>query len=214
MNIKRTPVQQEYARLAPAYDVRWSSFVEATVRETMQRLHVEPGQKLLDIGCGTGALLEAVSLAFPEVEAVGIDPSVEMLNVARRRLTDHIQLEAGWAESLPFHDDSFDVVVSCNAFHYWREPATALDEIARVLKPKGRLAITDWCDDYLACRICDLYLRAFNRAHFRTYGARECEALIAKAGFRHIGVERYKINWLWGMMTVTALSEKSRSQPS
>jgi len=211
---KSKHVLREYARLAPGYDVRWSAYVEATVRETMKRLHAEPGQRLLDIGCGTGALLEAVSLASPEVEVVGVDPSVEMLNVARRRLTDHIQLEAGWAESLPFHDDSYDAVLSCNAFHYWRQPAKALNEIARVLKPKGRLVITDWCDDYLACRICNLYLRAFNRAHFRTYGARECEALIARAGFHQIGIERYKINWLWGMMTVTALSAKSRSQPS
>jgi len=197
-------VLREYARLAPNYDVRWSSYVEATVRETMKRLHVEPGQRLLDIGCGTGALLEAVDSAFPEVEMVGIDPSQEMLGIARRRLTNRIQLKAGWAESLPFHDDSFDVVVSCNTFHYWRQPARALDEIARILKPKGRLVITDWCDDYLACRIFDHYLRAFNRAHFRTYGARKCKALIAAAGFCDIGIERYKISWLWGMMAVTA----------
>lgn len=197
-------VLREYARLAPVYDARWSAYVEATTRETLNRLHPKPGQRLLDVGCGTGALLEALDTAFPDVEAVGIDPSGEMLGIARRRLADRIRLEAAWAEALPFHADSFDVVVSCNAFHYWRHPATALDEIARVLKPEGRLVITDWCDDYLTCRICDLYLRVFNRAHFRTCGARECEALLAAAGFRDIGIERYRINWLWGMMTASA----------
>jgi len=204
MNIKRTSTQREYARLAPNYDVRWSTYVEATVHETMKRLHLKPGQRLLDIGCGTGSLLERVISTFPDTHIVGIDPSPEMLGIAHGKCLDGVDLMEGWAESLPFHDNSFDIVVSCNAFHYWRQPARALDEIARVLRPEGKLLITDWCDDYLACHICDLYLRAFNRAHFRTYGAKECEALIATARFRDIGVEQYKISWLWGMMAVTA----------
>ncbi|MDQ6958126.1 MAG: methyltransferase domain-containing protein [Mariprofundaceae bacterium] len=204
MSIKHTSTQREYARLAPNYDVRWSTYVEATTRETMKRLHLKPGQRLLDVGCGTGFLLEKVISTFPDTHIAGMDPSPEMLGMARGKCLNGIDFMEGWAESLPFRDDSFDVVVSCNAFHYWRQPAMALDEIARVLKPEGRLLITDWCGDHLACRICDLYLRAFNRAHFRTYGAKECEALIATAGFHDIGVERYKISWLWGMMTVTA----------
>lgn len=204
MSIKRTSAQREYARLAPNYDARWSAYVEATVRETMKRLHLEPDQRLLDVGCGTGTLLKRIINVFPGTHAAGVDPSPEMLDMARGKYPDGVDFREGWAESLPFHKDSFDVVISCNAFHYWRQPARALDEIARVLKPEGRLLITDWCDDYLTCRICDLYLRAFNHAHFRTYGARECEALVAAAGFRDIEVERYKINWLWGMMTVTA----------
>jgi len=204
MSIKRTSTQREYARLAPSYDMRWSTYVEATARETMKRLHLKPDQQLLDVGCGTGSLLERVINVFPGTHAVGMDPSLEMLDMARRKSLDGVDFMEGWAESMPFHDDSFDVVVSCNAFHYWRQPAMALDEIARVLRPEGKLLITDWCDDYLTCRICDLCLRAFNRAHFRTYGARECKAMIATAGFHDIGIEQYKISWLWGMMTVTA----------
>ncbi len=204
MSIKRTPVQREYARLAPDYDRRWSTYIEATVRETVNRLHLKPDQRLLDVGCGTGALLERIVSAFPEIHSTGIDPSPEMLNAARRKCLHGVDFTEGWAESLPFQDDSFDIVVSCNAFHYWKQPARALDEIMRVLRPKGVLLITDWCGDYLTCRICDLYLRVFNHTHFRTYSARECETLIATAGFRNIRVERYKISWLWGMMTATA----------
>lgn len=204
-------VLREYARLASRYDVRWSFYTEATVRETMTRLHLKPGERLLDVGCGTGALLQAVSSAFPEVEAGGVDPSVEMLSIARQKLPDRIVLKEGWAESLPFPDDSFDIVVSCNAFHYWREPAKALREIARILKPEGRLVITDWCHDYISCRICDLFLRLFNRAHFKVYGVSECEALLMAACFHDASVERYKINWLWGMMTASARLKRESS---
>ena len=73
--------------------------------------------------------------------------------------------------------------------------------MARVLRPNGRLVITDWCDDYIACRLCDLWLRAFNRAHFRTYGEKVCRHLLEEAGFIAVRVDAYRINWLWGLMT-------------
>ncbi len=76
--------------------------------------------------------------------------------------------------------------------------------MARVLRPNGRLVVTDWCDDYVACRICDLWLRLFNRAHFRTYGEKQCRQLLEQAGFTAVRVDRYKINWLWGLMTAAA----------
>jgi len=104
---------------------------------------------------------------------------------------------------LPFAAASFDVVVSCNTFHYWRKPAVGLSEIRRVLRPGGRLVITDWCHDYLTCRICDLFLRTFNRTHHKTYGSGECEKMLAAAGFEDIVLERYRVGLLWGMMTAT-----------
>ena len=127
-----------------------------------------------------------------------------MLKVARKRLDEAVLLEQSQAESLPFSDASFDVVVSTNAFHYFRNPLGALEEMARVLRPNGRLVVTDWCDDYVACRICDLWLRLFNRAHFRTYGKKQCSQLVEQAGFTAVRVDRYKINWLWGLMTAVA----------
>jgi ubiquinone/menaquinone biosynthesis C-methylase UbiE len=126
-----------------------------------------------------------------------------MLEIARRRLPPEVELHTGWAEQLPFDGEQFDVVVSCNAFHYFQEPLAALSEIRRVLAPGGRLVLTDWCDDYFACRICSLYLHLFNRAHVKVYRWQECLNLLQKAGYRDVEVERYKINWLWGLMTAT-----------
>jgi len=84
-----------------------------------------------------------------------------MLVLARRRLPPEVVLREGWAEQLPFESGQFNVVVSCNVFHYIRQPAAALREMSRVLAPAGRLLLTDWSDDFLACRLCDLYLRLF-----------------------------------------------------
>lgn len=203
-NAERHPVVEEYGRLAPHYDAKWSFYVEATTRETLARLNLRPGERLLDVGCGTGALLKPLSERYPAALLVGVDPVPEMLTVARRRLPAEIDLRAGWAERLPFERERFDVVVSCNAFHYFQEPVAALREMRRVLAPGGRLLITDWCDDFLACRLVDLYLRLFNRAHVRVYRRDECRHLLHEAGYGRVNIDRYKINWLWGLMTATA----------
>ena len=103
----------------------------------------------------------------PSLTLAGIDLVPEMLGIARVRLGSRVHLVAGNAEGLPFDRGTFDIVTSSSSFHYWLDPGRGLDEISRVLRPGGRLVITDWCDDYLACRICDIVLRVFNRAHQR-----------------------------------------------
>jgi ubiquinone/menaquinone biosynthesis C-methylase UbiE len=200
----RDAVLEEYARLAGQYEQRWLFYVRATTRETLARLRVTPTDSVLDVGCGTGALLDELSASFPRARLAGIDPCPEMLAIARGRLPPVIELKQGWAERIPYPDCTFDVVVSCNVLHYLREPLVALRDMLRVLRPEGTLVITDWCADYLACRICDWHLRLFNAAHFQTYPARKLRNLLHTAGASEIRIDRYKISWLWGLMTATA----------
>jgi ubiquinone/menaquinone biosynthesis C-methylase UbiE len=202
------PVQNEYAHLAPQYDRRWSFYVNATVQETMHRLDINSHERILDLGCGTGTLIQRLLQLAPEIKIVGIDPSAEMLNVARQKLPKSVKLRVGSADSIPFPNESFDLIISTNAFHYFRNPSQAIQEAKRVLKPNGHLVITDWCDDYLTCRICDVFLRLFNRAHFRTYGVSECQRMLQDEGLTKVSIEKYKIDWLWGMMTARAIKEE------
>jgi ubiquinone/menaquinone biosynthesis C-methylase UbiE len=197
----RPPIVEEYARLASDYDARWSFYIEATTRETLARLRLEPSDRVLDVGCGTGVLLSRLSRSHPTANLFGVDPVPEMLAVARCGAPPAVRLAAGWAERLPFESGRFDVVVSCNVFHYIQEPRAALMEMNRVLRPGGQLVITDWCDDYLVCRLCDLYLRLFSTSHVKIYRKRDCLRLLREAGHDEADVERYKISWLWGLMT-------------
>jgi ubiquinone/menaquinone biosynthesis C-methylase UbiE len=208
----RQPVVEEYARLAPGYDAKWSFYVEATTRETLARLDLRPSDRLLDVGCGTGFLLHRLSGQHPAAQLTGVDPVPEMLAVARRRLPPEVVLQEGWAERLPFASESFDIVLSCNAFHYVRQPEAALREMSRVLSPGGRLVLTDWCDDYLAYRVCDLCLRLFSPAHFKVYRERDCLSLLRQTGHHDVDIDRYKISWLWGLMTASATKAPETGQ--
>jgi ubiquinone/menaquinone biosynthesis C-methylase UbiE len=197
-------VSTKYAKLASHYDSKWPFYVAATIHNTIARLSPAPGHRVLDVGCGTGQLLCTLSGGPLSLRLFGVDPSAEMLAIARSRVSANVSLARAPAELLPFPDGTFDRVVSTSVFHYIRRPRAALDEFRRVLAPGGQLLVTDWCDDYLACKLCDAVLRLFNRAHFRTYTCKECEALLREASFARVEIERYRIGWFWGLMTARA----------
>jgi SAM-dependent methyltransferase len=98
--------------------------------------------RILEIGCGSGGLLAA--LARDGRVAVGVDIALRWLIIARRRLRDHhlcVPLVAACAESLPWADDTFDAVVADSVLEHIDEPAQALQEWRRVLRPSGRLVV-------------------------------------------------------------------------
>jgi ubiquinone/menaquinone biosynthesis C-methylase UbiE len=200
------PIAEEYSAAAAEYDRRWRFYIDATARETIARLRLRGNESILDVGCGTGELLRRVRDAHPAMPLAGIDPVAEMLAIAKAKLGPEVDLRQGWADALPWADASFDAVLSCNVFHYVKHPLPALREMKRVLKPGGTIVITDWCDDYLACRLCSLYLRLTGAAFHKIYSGRECTALFADVGYT-TRIERYKISWLWGLMTVVARKE-------
>jgi ubiquinone/menaquinone biosynthesis C-methylase UbiE/DNA-binding transcriptional ArsR family regulator len=106
----------------------------------------EPIEAHLDIGTGTGRLVEMIA---PQTRrSVGIDLSHDMLAVARANLGRgshrHVQVRPGDVYALPFEDKAFDLVTVHQVLHYLEEPARAVAEAARVLKPGGRLLVVDF----------------------------------------------------------------------
>jgi ubiquinone/menaquinone biosynthesis C-methylase UbiE len=102
----------------------------------------EPPRIILDIGCGTGRLLRAAALRWPKAKLFGADPAEQMIAEAKR-LNPNATFKISAAESLPFSDHTFDLVVSSLSFHHWADQAKGLQEIARVLRPGGCFCLAD-----------------------------------------------------------------------
>jgi ubiquinone/menaquinone biosynthesis C-methylase UbiE len=105
---------------------------------------IRTGNKVLDVGCGTGVLArEALRRVGQEGQVVGVDLNEGMLAVAARTAPE-IDRRLGDAASLPFEDACFDVVVSQFALMYFPDRVASLREMWRTLAPGGRLAIAAW----------------------------------------------------------------------
>jgi ubiquinone/menaquinone biosynthesis C-methylase UbiE len=97
---------------------------------------------LIDVGCGTGRLLAAASSLWPDAQLFGADPAERMVSEANR-LRPSLTIALAAAESLPFPDESADMVVSSLSFHHWIDQGKGIEEIARVLRPGGLFCLAD-----------------------------------------------------------------------
>jgi ubiquinone/menaquinone biosynthesis C-methylase UbiE len=125
------------ALLVPGLTGEWASRVADAAA-------IQPGDRVLDVACGTGALTRAVALRTGAGgRVVGVDAGAGMLEVARR-LAPNADFRQATAETLPFADGSFDALVSQFGLMFFGDRPRALREALRVLVPGGRLAIAVW----------------------------------------------------------------------
>jgi SAM-dependent methyltransferase len=143
----------------------------------------------------------------PQQAILGIDLSSKMLSVAREKLKDYAALTLCQSSvtAIPAADESFDVVVCANAFHYFESSLAALAEMRRVLKPNGRVVILDWCKDFLFCRLYDVILSILDPAHKQCYTQAELHSFLTSSQFNIQAAKRLRLNLVWGLMIATAV---------
>lgn len=122
---------------------------ERALRRLLEQAQLEPGQSVLDVGCGTGTLAVLLKRGYPSVNVAALDPDPNALAIAQRKAARAgvaIQFDRGFAEALPYTDAAFDRVFSSMMFHHLKKDDRhpALAEIRRVLTPGGRLEFLDF----------------------------------------------------------------------
>lgn len=129
-----------------AFGVAMEWLNSSAYRLALDMLGLQLHESVLEIGFGTGRLIEMLADNVRDGRVAGVDPTETMVEVARKRrrvraAADRIELRLGDATDLPWASESFDAAVALHCFQFWPEPANDLKEIRRVLRPGGRLAI-------------------------------------------------------------------------
>ena len=197
------------ARIASGYDASAEAFarsahaVYARLAEPLvAAAAVQPGEKVLDLATGTGAVAGRLAGAV-----VGLDVSAEQLR--QNPLDDKL---VGAAEHMPFAESTFDVVVCGFGINHFASPRVVLDEVRRVLKPGGRLALSTWRRPQPGYAPKDIVLRALERhaGRSRTPAGETVDAisdrvgtvdalsaLLAGAGLRRVRVNIEEVDFPW-----------------
>jgi len=188
---------------APAYDaVTWlATFGQepAIRRQTLKTAGLRPGEKVLDVGCGTGTLsIAAGRRVRPAGEVTGIDASPEMIALARRKAArkgSSAGFQVAPIETLPFADELYDVVLSSLMLHHLPDDVKekGMAEVFRVLKPGGRFVAVDLtaAGTSLASRV----IRLIGHKMPRDYATRLIAGMEA-AGFTAVAEKKTRFGYL------------------
>lgn len=135
---------------------------------------------ILDLGCGTGALAEIIQSEIPDCSIVGIDLSPRMVEQARTRLDERVEIATGDAEHLPFPDSSFDVVYCNDSFHHYPDPVLAVFQAWRVLRAGGTFVIGDVWQPAPARMIMNAWMPHSKEGDVRIYSEGEMRTILGK----------------------------------
>ena len=104
---------------------------------------VRPGQRVLDVGCGPGALARELAARLGADRVAAVDPSEPFAEACRRRLPG-VHVEVAPAEALPFADDAFDHALSQLVANFMTDPVAGVRQMRRVTRPSGTVAAAVW----------------------------------------------------------------------
>jgi ubiquinone/menaquinone biosynthesis C-methylase UbiE len=174
---------------AKTFDDRRFNYHRYMQKRVVSLLGLKEGQRLLDVGCGTGwAVRYAIGLVDGAGEFYGIDISSKMIEKAIASSSDYknVHFYQTSAEQLPFQNDFFNFIICTNSFHHYFSPDNVLKEAHRVLKAKGRIYILDLTADGFIMNMVDRRVKKKEPEHVRFYSTREYRALFTKAGLKYV----------------------------
>ena len=169
------------------FTARWLNKANAKMNQlVLEQLAVVPGDRILEVGFGGGDLIERMLRTGKPEFVSGVDRSHEMVRSASKRFKEYlrngkVELRRGEIENLPYANETFTKVCTVNTLYFWPEPAKALAECRRVLRPEGRLLI---CFNSKK----DMEAWPIHQHGFRLYELAEVEKLLMAAGFSRAAV--------------------------
>ncbi|WP_321971834.1 class I SAM-dependent methyltransferase [Paratractidigestivibacter sp.] len=190
---------REFTEAARVYESGYAGIYEMCKDDYPQmlaELEGEPFADVLDVGCGTGAVIELLHQKFPEARYTGLDLTPAMIDAAAAKELSNCEFVVGDAENLPFADASFDAVLSSNSFHHYPNPGAFFAGALRVLRPGGRLILRDYTSSDFVVWLMNTFelpfVRLLGHGDVRVHKVSEFREMADAAGFEVEKLEAQK----------------------
>lgn len=181
---------REFTKAAKVYETDHAGIYEMCKDDyppMLAELEIDPFDNVLDVGCGTGPVIELLAKKYPKKHFVGLDITPAMIEVAQSKRLSNADFLVGDAENLPFGDESFDAVLCSNSFHHYPNPGAFLREAYRVLRPSGKLILRDYTSNDVVVWLMNTFemplARLAGHGDVRILKMREYRELVEAAGF-------------------------------
>lgn len=179
---------------AAKYDKRLTQFwMKKFYKPALHEIKTEGS--ILDVSCGTGNLLLELSKRSHK-DLHGIDYSQQMVEVAQAKLKENATIQKADVHHLPFKENSFDYVISTEAFHHYYDQQKALQELVRVTKKMGKVII---CDINFSFKNIHQLFHRFEPGHVKINSKNEFRVLFENVGLTQI---RQKRHYFFALKTV------------
>jgi len=206
-------VQQQFGNVAQNYTTSKVHAKGQDLQTMVECVTLNADMRVLDAGAGAGHTAMAFAPYVKEVIAYDLTPAmlIQVEQNAQERGLTNISTQQGDVENLPFDDDSFDVIVSRYSAHHWMNPAQAVREFARILKPNGYVIFSDIVASENPA--FDTFLQALellrDPSHVRDFSVSQWETMFGEAGFEAEVVDLFDLpldfeNWIERMQTAPA----------
>ncbi len=180
--------EKKWDSRAKTYDKLFHRFYfHFSQKRVVSLLNLHENQCFLDIGCGTGwAVRYAASLVRNKGKFYGIDISSKMIDKAKENYADceNVQFYQADAAAFPFEDDFLDFIICTNSFHHYFSPSKVLNEVYRVLKPRGKIFIEDLTFNGFITKMVNNIKK--EREFAKYYTTQEYKTLFAEARLSYV----------------------------
>ncbi len=182
----------EFSKAAEQYETNQAGVYKMCKKDypdVLAELEKEEFTDLLDCGCGTAPIISLLKEKYPDKHYTGIDLTPKMIEVAKAKGMEGVNLVVGDCEKLPFADNSFDVVICCQSFHHYPNVQDFFDSVCRVLRPGGRLVLRDMTSNsalarWFMNRVELPLVNLTGHGDVHVYGKEEVRRLCAVAGLQ------------------------------
>jgi ubiquinone/menaquinone biosynthesis C-methylase UbiE len=194
--------------LTPVYDfvLRFIMREQVFKQLLVKQINPQPGDKILDLGCGTGTLTLMIHKQQPDADLTGLDGDEQVLKIARQKSHQagftKIHWENGMAFNLPYQEESFEIVASCLVIHHLvlPEKRKTFQEVFRILKPEGSFNIADFGIAHNGfMRLISMIMSRFEHTVENFKG--QIPLLLEEAGFGNVK-ETVHLNSIFGPLSL------------